>query len=191
MADDLNPIQILIEELQDEDLQLRVNAVRRLSTIALALGEERTRNELLPFLKDNLQEEDEIRLAVAEELSEFVPLVGGERYAHTLLFPLQALAAVDEIVVRDKAVDSIKKISADLPSHEIEQYLVSVADQLSAGDFFPSRCSACGIYPLAYCQSSAKVKADILASFSKLCADDTPMVRRAAAMALPEIVSET
>lgn len=33
----------------------------------------------------------------------------------------------------EQAVDSIKKISADLPSHEIEQYLVSVADQLSAG----------------------------------------------------------
>lgn len=30
---------------------MRLNAVRRISTIALALGEERTRAELIPFLK--------------------------------------------------------------------------------------------------------------------------------------------
>lgn len=31
-------------------LQLRLNSIKKLSTIALALGDERTRNELLPFL---------------------------------------------------------------------------------------------------------------------------------------------
>jgi hypothetical protein len=33
---------------------MRLNSVRRLSTIALALGEERTRTELIPFLKGEL-----------------------------------------------------------------------------------------------------------------------------------------
>ena len=31
-------------------LQLRLNSIKKLSTIALALGDERTRSELLPFL---------------------------------------------------------------------------------------------------------------------------------------------
>lgn len=31
-------------------LQLRLNSIKKLSTIALALGDERTRAELLPFL---------------------------------------------------------------------------------------------------------------------------------------------
>lgn len=31
-------------------LQLRLNSIKKLSTIALALGVERTRTELLPFL---------------------------------------------------------------------------------------------------------------------------------------------
>ena len=30
--------------------QLRLNSIKRLATIALALGEERTRTELIPFL---------------------------------------------------------------------------------------------------------------------------------------------
>lgn len=35
---------------QHDDVLLRLNAIRRLSTIALALGAERTREELIPFL---------------------------------------------------------------------------------------------------------------------------------------------
>ena len=35
---------------QHDDVLLRLNAIHRLSTIALALGAERTREELIPFL---------------------------------------------------------------------------------------------------------------------------------------------
>lgn len=51
----LAPIAILIDELKSEDVQLRLNSMRRLSTIAKALGEERTRAELLPFLSGSLK----------------------------------------------------------------------------------------------------------------------------------------
>ena len=46
----LYPIAVLIDELRNEDVQLRLNSIRKLSTIALALGVERTRNELIQFL---------------------------------------------------------------------------------------------------------------------------------------------
>uniref|UniRef100_A0A8C3CGA0 Uncharacterized protein n=1 Tax=Cairina moschata TaxID=8855 RepID=A0A8C3CGA0_CAIMO len=48
--DSLYPIAVLIDELRNEDVQLRLNSIKKLSTIALALGVERTRSELLPFL---------------------------------------------------------------------------------------------------------------------------------------------
>lgn len=47
--DALYPIAVLIDELRNEDVQLRLNSIKKLSTIALALGAERTRGELLPF----------------------------------------------------------------------------------------------------------------------------------------------
>lgn len=65
----LYPIAVLIDELRNEDVQvplsssfsaactmvfllfqLRLNSIKKLSTIALALGVERTRSELIPFL---------------------------------------------------------------------------------------------------------------------------------------------
>jgi serine/threonine-protein phosphatase 2A regulatory subunit A len=48
--DELYPIAVLIDELKHDDVLLRLNAIHRLSTIALALGPERTREELIPFL---------------------------------------------------------------------------------------------------------------------------------------------
>lgn len=46
----LYPIAVLVDELKHEDTTLRLNAIRRLSTIACALGPQRTRDELVPFL---------------------------------------------------------------------------------------------------------------------------------------------
>lgn len=48
--DELYPIAVLIDELKHDDVLLRLNAIHRLNTIALALGAERTREELIPFL---------------------------------------------------------------------------------------------------------------------------------------------
>lgn len=101
--EELYPIAILIDELKSEDVNLRLNAIHRISTIALALGPQRARDELIPFLQDSLDDEDEVLLALAEELGKGMDeYLGGPQYAHLLLGPLENLAAVEETVVRDK-----------------------------------------------------------------------------------------
>ena len=119
--DSLYPIAVLIDELRNEDVQvpttrsldlrksdpeilsqLRLNSIKKLSTIALALGVERTRSELIPFLTDTIYDEDEVLLALAEQLGTFTPLVGGKEHVHCLLPPLESLATVEETIVRDK-----------------------------------------------------------------------------------------
>jgi serine/threonine-protein phosphatase 2A regulatory subunit A len=45
------PISLLIDELRNEDVNKRVASVKNLSTIAIALGPEKTRNELFTFLE--------------------------------------------------------------------------------------------------------------------------------------------
>jgi serine/threonine-protein phosphatase 2A regulatory subunit A len=50
-GEEVMPIAILMDELKHEDAQVRLTAVRRLSTIALAMGPDRCREELIPFLE--------------------------------------------------------------------------------------------------------------------------------------------
>lgn len=51
-----------------------MNSIKKLSTIALALGEERTRTELIPFLTETIYDEDEVLLALAEQLGTFTSM---------------------------------------------------------------------------------------------------------------------
>src|ERR1700721_137544 len=92
-----------MDELRSEDVQLRLNAIHSIPTIALALGTDRARDELIPFLQDSIDDDDEVLLALAEELGRnFEQYIGGKEYAHLLLGPLENLSAVEETVVRDK-----------------------------------------------------------------------------------------
>ncbi|XP_070932048.1 serine/threonine-protein phosphatase 2A 65 kDa regulatory subunit A beta isoform isoform X5 [Macaca nemestrina] len=184
--DSLYPIAVLIDELRNEDVQLRLNSIKKLSTIALALGVERTRSELLPFLTDTIYDEDEVLLALAEQLGNFTGLVGGPDFAHCLLPPLENLATVEETVVRDKAVESLRQISQEHTPVALEAYFVPLVKRLASGDWFTSRTSACGLFSVCYPRASNAVKAEIRQQFRSLCSDDTPMVRRAAASKLGE-----
>jgi serine/threonine-protein phosphatase 2A regulatory subunit A len=59
---------LLKEELKSEDIQDQVNAARRVNTIALGMGEDRARGELIPFLRQRVDEyTDEILLVSARQ----------------------------------------------------------------------------------------------------------------------------
>ena len=99
---DCGSLELNLRNLTLKFSQLRLNSIKKLSTIALALGVERTRSELIPFLTDTIYDEDEVLLALAEQLGTFTPLVGGKEHVHCLLPPLESLATVEETIVRDK-----------------------------------------------------------------------------------------
>ncbi|GMK56532.1 hypothetical protein CspeluHIS016_0303720 [Cutaneotrichosporon spelunceum] len=183
-AGSLYPIHLLMDELKSDDVVLRLSSIKRLSTIALALGPARTRDELLPFLQDQLDDEDEVLLVLAEELGNFTEYVGGKQYAWTILGPLENLAAVEETLVRDKAAESISNISKDLSPQQIDEYFVPLLRRLSTGDWFTSRTSACALFAAPYPKANTEAQDEMRRLFSTLVADDTPMVRRAAARAL-------
>ncbi len=52
--------------------------------------------------EESVDDEDEVLLAIADELGNFTDLVGGPGHAHILFGPLATLAAVEETLVRDK-----------------------------------------------------------------------------------------
>ncbi|KAL2170551.1 hypothetical protein VTG60DRAFT_4659 [Thermothelomyces hinnuleus] len=188
--DELYPIAVLIDELKHDDVLLRLNAIHRLSTIALALGAERTRDELIPFLDESVEDEDEVLVALSEELGSFIEYVGGPQWGHVLLSPLENLAAIEEPVVRDKAVESLNKICGELSTQQIEEYFIPLTIRLSKADWFTSRVSGCGLYTAPYSKISPPVQAQLRQQFGQLVHDDTPMVRRQAATNLAKFVKE-
>ncbi|KAG1757558.1 ARM repeat-containing protein [Suillus lakei] len=180
--EDIAPIAVLMDELRSEDVQLRLNAIHSIPTIALALGPDRARDELVPFLQDSVDDEDEVLLALAKELGRnFEEYIGGKQFAHVLLGPLENLSAVEETLVRDKAAESIAKIAEVLSTPQIEEFYIPLLKRLSQGEWFTSRTSSAALYPPVYNKVSWSIQEDLRKGFAALGADDTPMVRRAAA----------
>lgn len=187
----LYPIAVLLDELKNDDLNLRLNATKRIKIIAAALGPERTRVELLPFLTETIDDEDEVLLTLAEELGDYIDEIGGPEYAHVLMQPLETLSIVEETIVRDKAVASLQKVSETVhkasPEHSRSlhtEHLFPLVQRLAAGDWFTSRISACALFAAVYVglpDNVPQLRASILNMFKSLARDETPMVRRAAA----------
>ncbi|EGZ24751.1 hypothetical protein PHYSODRAFT_325833 [Phytophthora sojae] len=171
---------LLTEELKSDEVETRIKAMRRLRTVAQALGPERTRSDLLPFLREATEDEDEVLVALAEELGGFVDLVGGTEHAAALVEPLEVLAGVEETVVRDRAVESLQKVVAVVPG--VGDVMVPLAKRLAEGDWFTSRVSVCSLFAPIYGKlADAGRKKELRDFYQLMCNDDTPMVRRAAA----------
>lgn len=185
------PIAALLDDLKNEDLQPRLNATRRIKTIAEALGPERTRGELLPFITDTIDDEDDVLLVLTEELGNFVDQVGGPAYAAVLLPPLETLSTVEESMVREKAVEALCNLSTHVAAIANDDsrtlhvdYLLPLLHRLATGDWFTSRISACSLVSHVYQNlpdRRPELRADVLSMYKRLAHDDTPMVRRAAA----------
>ena len=56
---------------------VRINSVQSLSTIAVALGPDRTRSELLPYILELLDDESEVLKELATVLGQMLDVVGG------------------------------------------------------------------------------------------------------------------
>ncbi|WZZ45601.1 hypothetical protein YC2023_041860 [Brassica napus] len=166
---------------------LRLNSIRRLSTIARALGEERTRKELIPFLSENSDDDDEVLLAMAEELGVFIPFVGGIEHAHVILPPLESLCTVEETSVREKAVDSLCKIGSQMKESDLVNSFVPLLKRLAAGECYSQLCQddmpmmrradASNLGKFATTLKSAFLNVEIMTMFDGLTKDDQDSVR--------------
>lgn len=85
-----------------------------------------------------------------------------------------------------QAAESINKITILLPPSDIETHFLPLLKRLASGDWFTSRTSACALFAAGYetAKGNENVKTEMRRMFADLCADDTPMVRRAAAKSL-------
>ena len=75
--------------------------------------------------------------------------------------PLESLATVEETVVRDKAVESLRALAAYHSVTDLEGHFVPLIKRLAAGDWFTARTSACGLFSVSYERSQEGTKAEL------------------------------
>lgn len=181
---------LLKEELKSEEIQDQVNAARRVNTIALGMGEDRARGELIPFLRQRVDEyTDEILLAIAKAAGGLVKAIGGGEHAHMLIPLLEALAEKEETIVRVKAVESLVQIGKQMPASTLQSEMKELLKRLAGGDFFPSRISAAGLFATVYPSTPPAMRAPLRKLYEQLAKDEMPMVRSAAFVHMPALAA--
>lgn len=105
---------LFVCQMSSDSSEARIDAMRRLSVVAAAMGTDDCLSTLFPYLASNVamneEEEDEVLLLLADQLGNLVPgLIPGSRALPALPL-LERIASAEETVVRDKAVESINKV---------------------------------------------------------------------------------
>jgi serine/threonine-protein phosphatase 2A regulatory subunit A len=175
----IDPFKLLQDDLKDSP-EFAIACIKRLRIIANAMGPTRVKSELLPFLMELCdQENDQVLLFVASQLREFTEAVGGSPQLPVLLPLLERLCTEEELVVRDAAVKSCAKLIPAFQKPDVTAKFVPVIRRLAAGDWFTSRVSACGLFACTYAQVAEQVQEELRVLFTTLSNDDAPMVRKA------------
>ena len=180
--DECDAILCLIDELKSEDNTTRIQAIDRLETIAKAIGEERTKEELVPYTAELLDDDnEEVLVAVAKKLGDLSNYLGNSSNLVCLLSPLNILAANEENNVREKAVNSLNMIAEKMSGKVIEESYLPMLNTLATNDWYSARIASCSLFSVIFPKVSEDNQSKLIKLFVELGKDDTPMVRRAAA----------
>ena len=140
--------------------------------------------------------EDELLYTGAQVLGDFLQYVGDASNGKLVMNILQMLCATEETVVREAAVKSASNVARQMSPSESVEILSDIIKELASASWFTPRVSACGLLPvmlerlnLLSEDDAASGNRQCMTVFQTCCADNTPMVRRAAAKTLGEFAT--
>ena len=185
--EEVNAIELLREELDADEVHLKVNAIHRLKTVMMSLAKDEIKNELFPYLNNLIDNEcDEVLFAIAEELgkTEIFELSDIKQ----LLTSLEKLSCCDETVVREQGALSLRNTCLNMNESDVQDLFIPLVLKLASSDWFPGRVSACSLFSKAY-EKAGSHKEELRKKFLELCNEDTPIVRRAGSGKLGEFAT--
>ena len=141
---------------------------------------EKIISDLIPFvLKILPNEEDEVLLAVSEEVPHFKTYLNDKQITNALPI-FQFLLGCEETVVRESAVEGMRKLIISLSDDQVQKDIVPLILAISNLEAFQWKVSSICLIRTAY-PKAGKEKEKLRALYFKLCDDETPIIKRTAA----------
>jgi serine/threonine-protein phosphatase 2A regulatory subunit A len=120
-------------------------------------------------------------MALSIELGNLTEMLDENDQLAALCEPLEIMIGNDDQTVRDKAIESMRKVGKLLNLETIKSVYLPLLKRQRKGDLFSMRIAACYLYADIYQRLDDESKTMVRKKFTKLSKDDTPMVRRGAA----------
>lgn len=203
----------LLSNFHSTSLLTRCHALKGLHCIALTLGRTRVAQELLPYLLDFTDDEEEVVALLSSALQHLVQddRVADANKAYQFLPLLQQLLASEEAAIRDQSAQTMQFVIRRLSDcGVILTHIQPLIQQLVTADWFTSRIAATpvmlhtfvALLPFAQQQHNNNnseslqqqqqranaALAVLQQQFVQLLQDETPMVRRSGVATLAKLV---
>ncbi|KAL4498637.1 hypothetical protein ABPG72_019755 [Tetrahymena utriculariae] len=169
------------------NLKKRISCVKQIPSISIALGPEKTRALLIPFLSQLMAEEEEMQKEILNLIPSLVNLVGGTYSSHLLMdLNFDCLYKCDEGQVKEAALNSLKDLFRKIDLRYFEKLLMDFINRILENDHFRAKEIAIVLMPEIFIALNEEYQLEIIEIFSKMSSDSTPMVRKTVAMKLKE-----
>lgn len=124
-------------------------------------------------------EEDEVLLAFAEQLSKFKNFLDSNSLTSVLVL-FQFLFGVEETVVREQAAEAMREFIKFLSDEQIQKDIINLINYISGQEYFTWKVSSCYLIRICY-EKAGKEKEKLRGLYFKLCDDETPLIKKTAA----------
>ena len=100
-------------------------------SIAIALGPEKCRAILIPFIESLQEEDDEILIPLLQTIPSLINFIGGPAYAHLLLeLIFNNINRYKEEESRETMIESLKKILGCVDIRKNEKILMNAIERI-------------------------------------------------------------
>jgi len=178
-------IQTVLEKLSSEDVQVRLNTIKKIPALAVKIGPARTQSELFPALLPATNDEEEVLISLADVIQEVAEQAcRGPEFANALGL-LENLALSEEPSVREKTAG----VLVHLMEFAVPEFAACI-ENLANSEWFTARSTAAAVLPALYAlvQDETETQTRLRALFCNLCTDEEPIVRRSAVPAFGRMV---
>lgn len=93
---------------------------------------------------------------------------------------IQFLLCVEETVVREQTVESMRELIKYFSDDQIQKDIVNLILYISNQEYFTGKVSSCYLVRMCY-EKAGKEKEKLRSLYYKLCDDETPLIKRSAA----------
>ena len=113
-------------------------------------------SEFIPYIQKIINtEEDEVLLAISEELPRFKSYLDGKQM--TAVLPLfLALLGCEETVVRESTVEGLRKLVPSFTEEQVQKDLIPMVVNISNTEAFQWKVSACYLIRICYPKSGKR-----------------------------------
>jgi serine/threonine-protein phosphatase 2A regulatory subunit A len=131
----------LLDELRSEEIKKRINSVSQLKTIATALGPDRTRNELVPFLNgiglndiEFVDDDEQVLVLLINTLKDFGAMIGGDHHEKCLIPLLISFCRSDEKTASEAATEAMISIMRRMDLKKSEDFIIETIRKMVESD---------------------------------------------------------